>query len=502
MPSNSSHDLNSAFQNLAQSVKALSVTRFDQTAALQILQQWQKLAKSVALNGNVATLKLLISLLRTLLPIYPEWEIFLHQYAGTLALLEGLYGLASKSFERQLAEARQLQNPAYVVQAQIALAEAWLPQNQFAQAETLLKEAFASSYQHRFYLDYIRALNRIARLCYVRRHWENGYGYSKKVLELIRTYPDKQSLAANQAEIELEEAFALHWIGCYNAVSRQWHEATRYLEASLDARHHHRDLLGIVETLLKVGVVYQQLGQPDKALTCCEGSLAICQQLHNLPLALQAYYYKATTYHSLGRDQEALAPAKTALEIGLPLKQPEWLACAYFVLGRVCERLGDQKSSLTCYLQAIKLYQTSDDNPQWIEILIGVGDDLLAQRARPELWVRALTCFKQATNLIESNQQLEYLAPALGKIARAFLKVQGLQGVDEAIRCYRLQLRLAGDLESSVLSLSEAVALRVEALTGIQCCASLKINPNFPEVLDKLVQIVPSSISIPLLSYN
>ncbi len=491
MPSNSSDELNNAFQHLTQSVKALSSTKFDQTAAAQILQQWQKLAKAAALNGNVANLKLLISLLRTLVAIYPEWEVFLQQYAGTLALLEGLYGLAGKYFEKQLAEARRQQNPAYLVQAQIALAEAGLPQNQFAGVETLLKEAFDSSYQHRFYLDYIRALNRIARLCYAQRRWESGYGYSKQVLELIRTYPDKQSLDANQAEIELETAFALHWLGCYFAANRQWHEAARRLEASLDVRHRYRDLLGIVETLLQVGAVYQQLEQQDKALTCFEGSLAICQQLHNLPLALQAYYYKAATYHSLGRAKEALAPAKTALEIGLRLKQPEWLARAYFVLGRVCEGLGDQKSSITCHLQSIKLYQTNDNNPQWIEILIGVGDDLLAQRERPELWERALTCYKQAIGLIESNQQLEYLAPALGKIARAFLKVEGLPGVDEAARCYRLQLRLAGDLESSVLPVSEAVALRVEALTGIQCCAALKINPNFPATLDKLVQVAP-----------
>ena len=491
MSSSSSHEINNAFQSLAQAVKALSIAKFDPTTAAQTLQQWQRLAKAASLNGNVANLKLLITLLRSLVPIYPEWEFFLHQYAGMLALLEGLYGLAGKYFEKQLAEAHRQQNPAYLVQAQIALSEAGLPLNQWARVEALLKEAFESSYQHNFYLDYIRALNRIARWCYARRRWEVGYGYSKQVLELIRTYPDKQNLVAKQTEIELEAAFAHHWIGCYHAAHRQWHEAAHSLETSLDVRHRYRDLLGIVETLLKVGTVYQQLGQQDKALTCFEGSLAICQQLHNLPLALQAYYYKAATYHSLGRDKEALAPAKIALEIGLQLKQPEWLARAYFVLGRISARLGDQKSSITCHLQAIKLYQTNDENPQWIEILIGVGDDWLAQRLRPELWERALTCYKQAIGLIESNQQLEYLAPALGKIARAFLKVEGLQGVDEAARCYRLQLRLAGDLESSVLPVPEAVSLRVEALTGIQCCAALKINPNFPEALDKLVQVAP-----------
>jgi tetratricopeptide (TPR) repeat protein len=255
----------------------------------------------------------------------------------------------------------------------------------------------------------------------------------------------------------------------------------------LQIRYKYHDLLGIVESMLKLGAVYQQLEQQDRALTCFEGSLAICQQLHCLPLSLQAYYFKASAYFSLGRYKEGLAPARTAVDIGLRLKQSDWLARAYYILGSIYNKTGDIKASINCHIEAAKLYQEDDDNPFWIEILIGLGDFLLAVPEQPELWERALNCYRLAINVIEKNQQLEYLAPALGKIARAFLKVKGLDGVEDAARCYRLQLQLAGDLESTVLPVSVAVALRVEALTGIQVCASLRSNPSYSEALDKLI---------------
>ncbi len=53
-----------------------------------------------------------------------------------------------------------------------------------------------------------------------------------------------------------------------------------------------------------------------------------------------------------------------------------------------------------------------------------------------------------------------------------------LEGMKDASRSYRIQLQLAGDLDSVVLPSAVAVAMRVEALMGLQRCTALQVNKN------------------------
>lgn len=483
-----SHATGLALQKLSKTIKTLEGDKSESAYTL-VLEQWLNLAKQTIQVGNIASLKLLLSLLRTLLPTHPAWEIYLHRYLAKIALIEGLYPQAAALFERVVNKAKQQNKKAELVEAELDLADAYLVQNRFDETERLLKDAFEISHSQRYYLLYVRALNRLARLCYYRRNWETCELYLQQVKALIDSYPDKINLDNETSDkLELEEAFVNQWRGTNLAAKRQWQKAVAALEASLDAYNHHHHLLGTVETMLALSNVYQQLGQHAKALICIEGSQAICEQLHCLPFSLQAYYYKAVHFFLAGQYQKAQSEASRAVEIGRKLNQTDWLARACYMLGRSQAKLGDSKTALKNFLEVINIYgKCGDANPQWIDILIGTGEFLLSLPDHFDYWQQGLDCYLWANDLIEINQQLEYLAPALGNMARAFLKIKGFDGIEEAARCYRLELQLAGDLESTVLPIATAVALRVEALTGIQCCASLRSNPNFDGALERLL---------------
>lgn len=487
--SGSTYETNLALQSLTKTIKALEGDKSESSYS-RILEQWLSLAKQTTQIGNIASLKLLLSLLRSLLPSHPSWELYLHRYLAKIALIEGLYPQATTLLEKVLTKAKEQNNLKQIIEAELDLAEAYLVQNRYDETEKLLKNAFEVSHQQRYYLFYVRALNRLARLCYFRRNWDTSQLYLEQVNALISSYPNKDNLdKETQIELELEEAFAHQWQGAILTVKRQWAAGVELLEATLKVYYRYQHLLGIVETMLNLSAVYQQLEQHPKALICIEGSQAICEQLHCLPLSMQAYYYKAIHFYVNKQYLEASNEAYRATEIGNKLKQTDWLARACYVMGRSQAKLGDTKAALKNLLQVIDIYGKSGDaNPQWIDVLIGTGDFLLSLPDQPTYWEQGLDCYLWANDLIEFNQQLEYLAPALGSMARAFLKVKGLDGIEEAARCYRLELQLAGDLESTVLPIAVSVALRVEALTGIQCCAALRSNPNFDGTLERLIR--------------
>jgi hypothetical protein len=88
-------------------------------------------------------------------------------------------------------------------------------------------------------------------------------------------------------------------------------------------------------------------------------------------------------------------------------------------------------------------------------------------------WQEALQCYRAAIVIIENNSELYYLAPLLGKMAWALLKLEGLAGLNEAMRCFRLQLNLLGDIASPFFEAEDAIIQRAQAVNGLQICAAL-----------------------------
>jgi tetratricopeptide (TPR) repeat protein len=463
-----------AFRTLSKVARAIPNTAPNSEAAQHFIEEWQKLAEQAVLIGNLYSLRLLLDSLRKLTKYHPEWQTILCRYTGRLAWISGDYQQAYHYFKLQLLLAQAQGEVADTITAQLDLAEVLLSQSQFSMIEILLKQGLEAGYEHHLELKQIQILNRLGRFYHHQQHWEISQSYLEQAFTLLQAV--KEVSETTSLELILEEAFTYHWQGANHLATRQWRAAEIALWRSLNLSNRHRNVLGIIETLLKLGMVYHQDNHHDSAMFCFNGSLAICEQLHYLPILLQAYYHKALTYCKFGHYQEALQPAQRAVEIGLETEQTEWLARAFYNLGQIYHHLKESKLALACHLKAAELYQTTYHQPQWIETLVGVGNFLLSLYDQSAYWEQALDCYRKAIHLMETNQKLEHLAPVVGKMARAFTKVSGLAGLDDAARCYRLQLQLAGDLDSVELPPEIAVAMRVEALTGILCCTGLKIN--------------------------
>jgi tetratricopeptide (TPR) repeat protein len=333
-----------------------------------------------------------------------------------------------------------------------------------------------------------RTLNRLGYLSQLRQQWEAGLEYLQQALELLNCDSEK-----NPA-IELFKASTLHWLGAHHTEMREWAAAEEALSQSLALRYQFRHMTGVAETLLQMGIVYQQTSNNQSALICFEGSLAICKQLNYVPALLQACFYKAGVFYASGRYKEALALAQQAVEIGRATEQNDWLAKAFFRLGQIYHKLQKEEQAIEAHLRVARLYRAGSQNPQWIELLIGVGDYLLGVQERPDYWQQGLSSYRYAITLIEKNERVEYLAPALGKMGRAFLRIGDVAGMQDAARCYRIQLQLAGDLDSVVLPPEVAVAMRVEALMGLQRCAALQVNKKYFQPAQNLF-LTPTQIA-------
>ncbi len=471
LPKNADKSFLEGFRTITKAAKTLPVIEASPKTADLFIENWQQLAEQALLTINVYGLKLLLDALRQLVKDYPQWQVILYRYESSLAWLGGDYQQAKNRFRQMRAIAQANQDFANLTQAQLELAEIALAEGRIAEAETLLERGLELSEAHGLKLRQAQLLNRLGRLYQLRLQTEVGQYYLKEALALLGNWNEP-----TQPVIKVEEAFAIQWLGASYSTERQWEKAEATLRQSLSLSYRLHDVLGIAETLLKLGAVYLQLEDYNSATICFDSSLAICQHRKYLPTLLQAYYYKALACYKLGQYQEALGPARQAVEIGLESEQWEWLARAFYNLGQVYQNLNTPHLALFCHLRAAELYQPDILLPRWIEILSGVGDFLLGLRDQPEHWQTALECYRKVVRLVEANEKLEYLAPVLGNMARAFCKVNGIGGLDDAARCYRLELKLAGDLDSTALPPSVAVALRVEALTGIQSCAALQMR--------------------------
>jgi len=437
------------------------------------IAEWESLAEKALLHGNMPALKLLQNLLRRLLVKFGQWQFFYERYEGLLTLIAGSYSRAANHFQTEVKLAQQQENSAEIIRAQLNLVEAYLLLGKLEAAEILLKEILNLATAQALLLPQARALSRLGYLSQLRQQWEVGQDYLQRSLDLLKSRNESNPY------VGLIKASTLHWLGAYQTEMREWATAEAALRQSLALRYELRHMTGIAETLLQLGIVYQQMSNYSSALICFEGSLAICQQLNYMPTLLQAFYYKAAVFYAEGRYKEALGLAQQAVEIGLATEQPDWLAKAFLSLGRVYHKLQKEEQAIEAHLKVARLYQPASQNLQWIELLIGVGDFLLDLRERAGYWKQGLNCYRYAVTLIEKNQRLEYLAPALGKMGRAFMREGNVAALKDAARSYRLQLQLAGDLDSVVLPTEVAVAMRVEALMGLQRCAALQINKNY-----------------------
>ncbi len=426
---------------------------------------WRLTASKARLEGNLTALRLLLALLEKSAAFdTSSGQLIYHEYSGSLSLIDGLFDRARYHFERQLHLAQISARPQELALANLHLARIALYEFKLYEVEEALQEAgrWAGAVGDPELV--VKVLNRQAELASYWHRTPQSLEKATKALELARRHA-----------LPLEEAFALNWLGINCIYEREWERAESYLSKATFLRQKHSDVLGRAETLAYLSKLYAKRSEFGLARGCMEGSLAIVQQLKDRPSMALVFTLMAKLLVDDGQPRQALAWARQSLELRLELGELHRLAEAFRGLGEVYAALQEQELALACHLRVLELYEPGSVTPLWIDLLVGTGDYLLDMRTGvlTQQWEEGLRSYRLALIIIEKNAELHYLAPTLGRMGHALQKLGGVQGLHEAVRCYRLQLRLLGDISSSTFSVSDAIEQRAQALMGLQICNSL-----------------------------
>lgn len=436
--------------------------------AEQFCNFWRRTATQAHLRGNSDLLRQLLQLLNQAPAHATTWgQLLSHQYNGLLLLSEGSFNRALYHFQMQRQQAAKLSDPTELALANLDLAQVALYTFNLSEVQARLEETTHWARQSGEPALVVKTLNRQAELAAYQHQTEVSLAKAQQALTL-----------AVQHRFRLEQAFALNWLGVGRMYRRELDSSEQAFRDALRLRQTVRDTLGQAETLTNLSRLHLKRGDRLAALKAVDGSLALMQQLKNHFGIARALYHKAMLLHKEGQFEEALVWARQEVDIRTQQGEPTRLAQASSTLAQIYTSLHQPAEALACHQRVLELHRGEYVTPQWIELLVGAADYLLrtneAEVGSAFYWRQAFSAYRAALGIIERNENLRYLAPVLGRMARALIKLNGFEALPEAMRCYRLQLSLLGDMDDSFFPINEAIAQRAEALTGLQVCASLQ----------------------------
>ncbi len=109
--------------------------------------------------------------------------------------------------------------------------------------------------------------------------------------------------------------------------------------------------------LLKKLSFQYSLANPDKGVEAADAAIELAKKLNSNIKIAGGYSNKATNFHKLGRDSEALALYGKAANLHLSEGYKKGAANAYFNIGYVYFDIGNYVMAITYELKALKLYK-------------------------------------------------------------------------------------------------------------------------------------------------
>ncbi len=430
---------------------------------------WRESAAQSYQMGNLIALRLLLQLMEKAPAMQSKLgQLLFNEYNGLILMLEGNFDKAAYYFQQQQRLAQALVDLLEIVRANINLAQNGLYEFQLKAVEGWLQEATQLAELSGNQQLIIQCLNWRAELDAYRHLTDQCIEKASLAVSLARYY-----------KLPSEEADALDCLGSSLIYRREWAQSEQALLAAIRLHRDTRNAVGRARSLSNLSRLYIKRGSFELASNTLDGSLAIFSQLKARPALAEVYLHKATLLYRSGHFNEALDWARQSLEIRLELGEPTRLAEAFSLVAQIYAGLGQEKYALMGHLRVLELYYPGVYNLQWIKPLTEASDYLIYMRdndpqENTRNWQQALAGYRAAIDIIELHKDLRYLAPLLGRIASALLKLEGMEGINEAMRCYRLQLNLLGDMGLLEFEPGEAIAMRAQALNRLQICASLR----------------------------
>ncbi len=202
--------------------------------------------------------------------------------------------------------------------------------------------------------------------------------------------------------------------------------------------HHEEDTVRYF--LLKKLAYQYSFTEPNKGVEAADAAIELAKKLHsNIKLA-GAYSNKATNFHKLGKDSEALSLYRIAVNIHLTENYKKGAANAYFNMAYVYFDIGNYVMAISYELKALELYKQLNLVSDEADTYNSIADNYM----RLDDYSSALKNFMHALNIYQqlnlkaneamvlSNIGMTY--HALFDSAKAFMYYQRALDIDEQIQ--------------------------------------------------------------------
>ena len=205
-----------------------------------------------------------------------------------------------------------------------------------------------------------------------------------------------------------------------------------------------------------LGILYNQLGKPQKAINCFEKAIQIN------PNSANAYYSLGVIFTQLGESQKAINYYEKAIQIN-----PN-SANAYYSLGVIFAQLGESQKAISCYEKAIQI------NPNHIHAHNNLGV-IFAQLGESQ---KAINFFEKAIqinpNHIDAHNNLGTILNELGESQKA-------------ISCYEKAIQINPNFANAYYNLGTILNELGESQKAINYYEkAIQINPNYIDAHNNL----------------
>jgi CHAT domain-containing protein/Tfp pilus assembly protein PilF len=244
-----------------------------------------------------------------------------------------------------------------------------------------------------------------------------------KVEESLRHFEQALSLA-HAAGADAEEATASLYLGKFYADRAQIANAARHLQRAFTLREKGHDDEKLSSTLNRLGLLYMQIGEDEKALRVFEDQI---QRLRLNPLSRAVVLTQiGNVYVRMDRPGRAFRYFQQAYDLQKGSEDPASLANTLVGFGLAFTRIHDFRNAVDSYQKALKIFQDRKDLAAQAIVFMNIGWALGSLQRYED----AKDAFDRALSLARSlkNPDLE------GKVLLGFAWVERLRGNLSAAR--------------------------------------------------------------------
>lgn len=299
------------------------------------------------------------------------------------------------------------------------------------------------------------------------------------------------------AHSQIDDALKLFKQGKEAFNQGQYQEALNSFERSLKIFHSINHLEGISVNLNEIAIVYETLGQYEKALSYYNASLKIQREndLSSQSIAV-TLNNMGELYRLVGQYDKAFSYFEESLKIRRGLKNPQAIATSLNNIGSAYTSLGQYDKALVCFEEALNIFRELKI-PQ--SITTALNNIAFAYKYLGQ-YEKALSYYKESLKIKEEhNLSLQSIAVSLNNIGEIYDLIgqydKALLYYEEALkirRMFKIPQAIAtsynniGSVYASSGQYDKALVYFGEALNIFR---ELKISPNIERVINNIGSI-------------